>query len=79
MNNRVTLEVENDGIFKEVDIPNSIKAIVILNLQSYGGGRNIFGSGKLSKKEIQRSLEQPAVNDGQFEVIIIKIKIKIKK
>lgn len=49
-----------------LSIPSSIKALVFVNLQSYGGGRNIWGERVSSKKHFQ----PPAVNDGLIEVRI---------
>jgi diacylglycerol kinase (ATP) len=47
-----------------LSIPSSIKALVFVNLQSYGGGRNIWGEHVSSKKEFK----QPALDDGLIEV-----------
>eukprot|EP00775_Hariotina_reticulata_P012947 gene12947-13075_t len=48
-----------------LSVPSSIKALVLVNLQSYGGGRNIWGEHVSSKKDFQ----PPAVNDGLIEVV----------
>ena len=55
--------------WKEIEIPNIVKAIVLVNLQSYAGGRNIWGKGKLSSKEEERGLAEPSLDDGLFEVV----------
>lgn len=53
----------------DVNIPKSVKAVVLLNLQSYGGGRNIWG-GKLSSGDKERGMHLPKFDDGLFEVRI---------
>lgn len=50
--------------WQQLAIPSSIKALVLVNLQSYGGGRNIWGESE-SKT---RSLRPPSVSDGLIEV-----------
>eukprot|EP00879_Flechtneria_rotunda_P000260 GHRR01000343.1.p1 GENE.GHRR01000343.1~~GHRR01000343.1.p1 ORF type:complete len:522 (+),score=199.12 GHRR01000343.1:793-2358(+) len=45
-------------------IPSGIKALVLLNLQSYGGGRNIWGSSKGKK-----GWNKPSSSDGLLEVV----------
>jgi len=37
---------DSAGCWTAVDVPGSIKAIVVLNLQSYGAGRHLWGSRK---------------------------------
>lgn len=44
-------------------IPASIKALVLVNLQSYAGGRNIWGTENTDKK-----WRRPGVADGLIEV-----------
>ena len=45
-------------------IPSSIKAFVLVNLQSYAGGRNIWGESESKKK----TWRKPLVSDGLIEV-----------
>ncbi|GMH33674.1 hypothetical protein BSKO_01508 [Bryopsis sp. KO-2023] len=52
-------------------IPPNVKALVMINLQSYGGGRNLWG-GKLSAHDKDRGMHDPAFDDGEFEVIGLK-------
>lgn len=56
-----------DGEWQPVTIPSSVKAIVLLNLQSYGGGRDIWGLAD-NNKDTQRGWKTPIFNDGMFEV-----------
>ena len=56
-----------DGKWLTVRIPSSVKAIVLLNLQSYGGGRDIWGLAD-SAKDTRRGWKTPIFNDGMFEV-----------
>lgn len=56
-----------DGKWQPVHIPSSVKAIVLLNLQSYGGGRDIWGLAD-TNKDTQRGWKTPIFNDGMFEV-----------
>lgn len=56
-----------DGTWQSVRIPSSVKAIVLLNLQSYGGGRDIWGLAD-SSKDTRRGWKTPIFNDGMFEV-----------
>ena len=56
-----------DGKWLTVRIPSSVKAIVLLNLQSYGGGRDIWGLADCAK-DTRRGWKTPIFNDGMFEV-----------
>lgn len=56
-----------DGTWQPVRIPKSVKALVLLNLQSYGGGRDIWGLAD-SKEDTKRGWKTPIFNDGMFEV-----------
>lgn len=56
-----------DGNWQPVPIPSNVKAIVLLNLQSYGGGRDIWGLAD-NNKDTQRGWKTPIFNDGMFEV-----------
>lgn len=70
INRSVEIEVlTKEDEWKQIEMPNSVKAIVLLNLQSYAGGRNIWGKGRLSKREIEKGLIEPKLNDGLFEVV----------
>ena len=56
------------GEWREIVVPSSVRAVVLLNLQSYGGGRDIWGlahSSTLAKK----GLTEPVYDDGLIEVL----------
>lgn len=59
-----------DGTWQPVRIPKSVKALVLLNLQSYGGGRDIWGLAD-SAKDTTRGWKTPIFNDGMFEVKLL--------
>ena len=67
-----------DGKWQPVRIPSSVKAIVLLNLQSYGGGRDIWGLAD-SNKDTQRGWKTPIFNDGMFEVCPLALLILMKQ
>lgn len=70
VNRRLKLEVLNQSEqWTEVELANNIKALVLVNLQSYAGGRNIWGKAKLSKKEKEQGMIEPKIDDGLFEVV----------
>ena len=49
-------------------VPNTVKALVVVNLQSYAGGRNIWGP-KMKKSSIAKhGWTQPVPSDGVLEV-----------
>ena len=55
------------GEWRTVEVPSSVKAIVVLNLQSYAGGRDLWGL-KDTAKDAQRGWRTPIFNDGTIEV-----------
>lgn len=57
-----------EGEWQEVVIPKSIKALVVLNLQSYAGGRDLFGLNTDTQKLHSKGYEKPIFNDGLLEV-----------
>jgi hypothetical protein len=69
----VLYKSEEQGQWKELEIPNGFTGIVILNLKTYAGGRNIWGSGKSNpkKKEYGCDSERKAtsVGDGMLEIL----------
>jgi len=70
LNQSIQIEILTKGDeWKKIEMPNSVKALVLVNLQSYAGGRNIWGRSKVSKKEAERGLTEPKLNDGLFEVV----------
>lgn len=57
-----------DAEWKEVVVPSSVCAIVLLNVQSYGGGRDIWGLPETKNLE-KKGFSEPVYNDGIIEVI----------
>ena len=55
------------GEWQEVALSKSIKALVVLNLQSYAGGRDLWGL-KDSNKDAAKGWKVPIFNDGLIEV-----------
>ena len=55
------------GEWQTVQVPSSVKAIVVLNLQSYAGGRDLWGL-KDTAKDAQKGWRTPIFNDGTIEV-----------
>jgi diacylglycerol kinase (ATP) len=71
ISNKLKLRVRNTiggGEWRDVDIPSSIRAVVLLNLQSYGGGRDIWGLAQTSTLE-EKGFSDPIYDDGLIEVI----------
>lgn len=67
MSNFSSIEVQQpggDGAWSPLVIPSTIKAFVLVNLQSYAGGRNIWGESESRKKKWSK----PSVADGLIEV-----------
>lgn len=60
---------DEKGEWVEVVVPNSVKALVLLNLQSYGGGRDLWGL-KDTHKDQAKGWKVPIFNDGLIEVNI---------
>ena len=58
------------GEWRTVEVPSSVKAIVVLNLQSYAGGRDLWGL-KDTAKDAQKGWRTPIFNDGTIEVGVI--------
>lgn len=71
ISNTLKLQVlsANSTAWVDMNIPKSVKAVVLLNLQSYGGGRNIWG-GKLTNSDKDKGMQTPKFDDGLFEVSI---------
>ena len=49
-------------------IEHRVKALVVLNLQSYGGGRDVFGLGSSPDSLARKGFQVPIFNDGYLEV-----------
>ncbi|GBG91171.1 hypothetical protein CBR_g52053 [Chara braunii] len=60
--------MKKDGSWELLQIPANIRGIAFLNLQSYAGGRNPWGSPPPEKMEL-RGFSPPYVDDGIFEIV----------
>ncbi|KAF7805883.1 diacylglycerol kinase 5-like [Senna tora] len=60
--------MEAHGQWKDLHIPSSIRSIVCLNLPSFSGGLNPWGTPN-GKKRHERGLTPPFVDDGLLEVV----------
>ena len=54
------------GDWGEVRIPRSVKALVLLNIQSYAGGRDLWGLHD-TNKDARKGWRTPIFNDGLIE------------
>jgi Diacylglycerol kinase accessory domain len=59
---------KDTGELEEILVPNNVKALVVLNLQSYGGGCDLFGLAADAAHLARKGFSSPTFNDGQFEV-----------
>ena len=57
-----------EGPFVPTPIPPTIRALVLLNLQTYGGGRDIWGMKNENNLE-RKGMVTPRKDDGMIEVI----------
>lgn len=62
------VEVLRGGEWRPLAVPPAVKALVVVNLQSYGGGRNIWGDKMKPEKARRQGFVQPSVDDGMIEV-----------
>ncbi|KAH0460204.1 hypothetical protein IEQ34_010867 [Dendrobium chrysotoxum] len=60
--------LKRHGLWEELHIPRSIRSIVCLNLPSFSGGLNPWGTPHHSKAR-DRDLTPPYVDDGLLEVV----------
>ncbi|XP_050205537.1 diacylglycerol kinase 5-like [Mercurialis annua] len=60
--------MERHGQWKDLTIPRSIRSIVCLNLPSFSGGLSPWGTPN-NKKQRDRDLTPPFVDDGLIEVV----------
>ena len=57
-----------DAAWRDLALPRSVRAVVLLNLQSYGGGRDVWGlanTGSMPRK----GFSPPIYDDGRIEVV----------
>ncbi|GIL44550.1 hypothetical protein Vafri_2081 [Volvox africanus] len=75
VNLKVTLEVLKPGPggeaagWQSVKLPSNVKALIVLNLQSYAGGRNLWGPSTTTHDEKKHGYKRPTYNDGLLEVV----------
>ncbi|KAG2440916.1 hypothetical protein HXX76_003769 [Chlamydomonas incerta] len=55
--------------WQPVKIPKGVRALVVLNLQSYAGGRNLWGPNTSEAEEKKHGFKKPAYDDGLLEVV----------
>ena len=55
------------GEWREIAMSGGIKALVVLNLQSYAGGRDLWGL-RDPKRDAAKGWQTPIFNDGLIEV-----------
>ncbi|CAK0764782.1 hypothetical protein CVIRNUC_003193 [Coccomyxa viridis] len=67
--NKVALKVRNvKGEWRQVAMSRDIKALVVLNLQSYAGGRDLWGL-RDPQRDAAKGWQTPIFNDGFIEVV----------
>ncbi|XP_073297111.1 diacylglycerol kinase 5-like isoform X1 [Primulina huaijiensis] len=60
--------VKRHGDWQDLHIPHSIRSIVCLNLPSFSGGLNPWGTPNINKR-CDRDLTAPYVDDGLIEIV----------
>lgn len=60
--------MKRHGEWQDLHIPHSIRSIVCLNLPSFSGGLNPWGTPNSTKRS-QRDLTPPYVDDGHLEIV----------
>ena len=65
---RVRIKHTVEGEWNDVVVPPTIRAVVLLNLQTYGGGRDIWGMKNEANLE-RKGMRVPRKDDGLIEVI----------
>ncbi|KAL3624769.1 Diacylglycerol kinase 5 [Castilleja foliolosa] len=60
--------MKKDGEWQDLQIPQSIRSIVCLNLPSFSGGFNPWGTPN-NRKQRDRDLTPPFVDDGFIEIV----------
>ncbi|KAL5972979.1 Diacylglycerol kinase [Asimina triloba] len=60
--------MQKQGTWKDLKVPRSIRSIVCLNLPSFSGGLNPWGTPS-KKKAQERNLTAPFVDDGLLEIV----------
>eukprot|EP00903_Cladosiphon_okamuranus_P011637 g10946.t1 len=63
------LRVKNtpEGEWETLELDSTLRGVVVLNLQSYGGGRNLWGSAEAGCSQMQYAKAAP--DDGLLEIV----------
>lgn len=61
-------ESPSSSDWKELVVPSTVRAIILLNVQTYGGGRDIWGL-KNTKNLATKHFQPPSCHDGLIEVL----------
>lgn len=64
---RLQVKREPHGDWEPVDLPQNVRAVIMLNLQSYASGRNPWGHPTNEYNQKKRFI-QPSYNDGNLEI-----------
>jgi len=64
----ILLQVLKERRWERLEVPSSVRALVLVNLQSYGGGRNIWGPTTSEKSKQKHKWDDPKPYDGCLEV-----------
>jgi diacylglycerol kinase (ATP) len=75
---RLLARVDGESGWRDVPLPRGCRGLIVLNLQSYAGGRNLWGPKSLcrdtplccaSKQDVANAVAPPAYDDGVLEVV----------
>ncbi|KAI5082065.1 hypothetical protein GOP47_0001808 [Adiantum capillus-veneris] len=64
---RLEVKRESNGDWEPVDLPQNVRAVIMLNLQSYASGRNPWGHPTEEYNQKKRFV-QPTAHDGILEI-----------
>lgn len=65
---KLRVRSKSDEAWREIPLPVSVRAVVLLNLQTYGGGRDIWGLSNTKSLE-RKGFMEPAYDDGMIDVV----------
>ena len=67
----VQVRRSEDGDWQDLVIPKAVRAIVMINLQTYMGGRDLWGMHSRQRPEEKtKNLVKPIFDDGLLEVVV---------
>ncbi|KAG1663214.1 hypothetical protein FOA52_011307 [Chlamydomonas sp. UWO 241] len=66
---RLEAKLRGSDVWSEVEIPVGVKALVVLNLQSYAGGRNLWGDASDDVDAATAGFVPPTCSDGLVDVV----------